>query len=130
MNKYFVYYNLHKHVFSCKDRKTGLVNKDLYSTTIKMSDCVFKVSQAGRKRVIQEQRKNVHAGVVGTVLAVNLSMDDLDDQLNELTELTYNPYLYDSFVTKEGKQKVVSAETVYLLKKKIYAKNVLTQPQS
>jgi hypothetical protein len=91
-----------------------------------MSDCIFKVSQAGRKRVLEQQKKNVHAGVVGTVLAVNLSMDDLDDQLNELTELTYNPYLYDSFVTKDGKQKVVSAETVYLLKKKIFAKNVLT----
>jgi hypothetical protein len=90
-----------------------------------MSDCEFKVSEKGRQRVIQEQRKNVHAGVVGTVLAVNLSLDDLDDQLNELTELTYNPYLYDSFVTKETKQKVVKAETVYLLKKKIFAKNVV-----
>ena len=124
MEKYFVYYNLHKHVFSCKNKKTGLVNKDLYSTTLKLSDCEFKVSEAGRQRVLKEQRKNVHAGIIGNVLAINLTIDDLDNQLNELTQLTYNPYKYNSFVVKETEQPVESAEIVYLLNKKIYAKNV------
>lgn len=123
--KHFVYYNLHKHLFSCKDIKTGLVDKELYSTNIKMYDCKFKVSKKGRERVIKEQKKNVHAGVVGTVIAT--STFDIDDKLANLTELTYNPYLYDSFIVKNSKQKVVSAEIVYLLNKKIYAKNVLTE---
>lgn len=124
MEKYFVYYNLHKHLFSCKNRKTGLVNKDLYSTSLKLSNCEFKVSEAGRQRVIEEQRKNVHAGVVGNILAIDLCIEDLDNPLNELTQLTYNPYKYNSFVVKETEQPVESAETVYLLNKKIYAKNV------
>ena len=68
MEKYFVYYNLHKHLFSCKNKKTGLVNKDLYSTSLKLSNCQFKVSEAGRQRVLKEKRKNVHAGIVGNIL--------------------------------------------------------------
>jgi len=124
MNRYFCYYNLHKHVFSSKNVKTGLVDKDLYSTTVKLVDCVFKVSEAGRQRVLKEQRKNVHAGVVGNIIAVNLSLDDLDDQLDELTELTYNPYKYDSFVVKETGKRVETADTVYLLKKRVFAKGV------
>lgn len=124
MEKYFVYFNLHKHVFSCKNRKTGLVNRDYYSTALKLSNCEFKVSEAGRQRVLKEKRKNVHAGVVGNVVAIDITIEDLDNPLNELTQLTYNPYKYDSFVVKETEQPVKSAEIVYLLNKRIYAKNV------
>ena len=124
MEKYFVYYNLHKHLFSCKNRKTGLVNKDMYSTALKLSNCEFKVSEKGRQRVLKEQRKNVHAGVVGNVVAINITIDDLDNTLNELTQLTYNPYKYNSFVVKKTEQPVKFAETVYLVNKRIYAKNV------
>jgi len=31
-----------------------------------LKDATFKVSRAGRERVIREQRKNVHAGVQGS----------------------------------------------------------------
>jgi hypothetical protein len=96
----------------------------MYSTALKLSNCEFKVSEAGRQRVLKEQRKNVHAGVVGNVVAIDITIDDLDNPLNELTQLTYNPYKYNSFVIKETEQPVKFAETVYLVNKRIYAKNV------
>ena len=123
MEKYFVYYNLHKHVFSCKNKKTGLVNKDLYSTSLKLSNCQFKVSEAGRQRVLKEKRKNVHAGIVGEITAHNI-VEPTPDDLNGFYELTYNPYKYDSFVVKSTGAKVEGASQVYLFNKRIFAENI------
>jgi hypothetical protein len=82
--KVFVYFNLHKRVFSVK----ALEGKDKgrvigHRTMLAIDSPVFKVSEAGRQRVVRERRKNVHAGVVGSVL--------------------YNPYVFSSFVTPLGK---------------------------
>jgi hypothetical protein len=122
--RYFVYYNLHRHLFSAKNAKTGLVDREKYSSSIKMSNCTFKVSEAGRQRVLREQRKNVHAGVLGEIEAIDLDACDLDDLLPNLTQLTYNPYKYHTFVEKSSELPVKSAETVYLINKRIYAKNI------
>lgn len=63
MKKVFVYWNLHKHCWSVRDCKTRKVI--LHLPELSLSDCVFKVSEAGRQRVLREKRKNVHAGVEG-----------------------------------------------------------------
>ena len=73
--KHFVYYNLHKHVFSVRSCKSGLVEHHV--NTVILSDCDFKVSKAGRDRVLKEKRKNVHAGVKGTVKSLELCGFDL-----------------------------------------------------
>lgn len=113
--KHFVYFNLHKKVFSVKNCKSGLVVK--HSDTVILTDCEFKVSQAGRNRVLKEKRKNVHAGVKGVVVAF-----DLADGRNEcFVEVTYNPYLYDSFVIKDTKEPVISAKYVIMHEKRVYA---------
>lgn len=67
----------------------------------------MKVSQAGRRRVLKEKRKNVHAGIVGT-------WDYRDIHSIDGTGITYNPYLYESFVTKENKTPVFKAREVYM----------------
>lgn len=91
--KVFVYYNLHKHVFSIKamegDRKGRVVG---YSTHITLSDAIPKVSEAGRQRVIRERKKNVHAGIVGIVE----SLGDMGVQAGQ--PVTYNPYKFSTFV--------------------------------
>lgn len=91
--KVFVYYNLHKHVFSIKamegDRKGRVVG---YSTHITLSDAIPKVSEAGRQRVIRERKKNVHAGIVGIVE----SLGDMGVQAGQ--SVTYNPYKFSTFV--------------------------------
>jgi hypothetical protein len=121
--KYFVYYNLHKHVFSLKNNTTKKVEKR--SSIVLMQDCVFKVSEKGRQRVLREKVKNVHAGVLGELISTESEVDDT----SSFVELTYNPYIYDSFVVKESGKPVLSAKKVYLINKRIFAQDVLVKEE-
>jgi hypothetical protein len=85
-----VYFNLHKHVFSLRCVKTKLVLAHCNDWFV-MHDVKFKVSEAGRQRVIAEKRKNVHAFVQGTI-------GDLRVTQTSSYDVTYNPYKYASFV--------------------------------
>jgi len=67
----------------------------LHTDRIVLTDCVFKVSEAGRQRVIREQRKNVHAGVVG-VIHMGVDVPDTPNRVS------YNPYKNPYFVDKDG----------------------------
>jgi hypothetical protein len=107
--KVFVYFNLHKKIFSVKDVKTGLVVA--HTESINLTDCTFKVSEAGRQRVLKEQRKNVHAGVVGHYEPESKWFD---------TQATYNPYKYNSFVEVTTLEPLERASGVRLEGKKIY----------
>lgn len=103
-----VYYNLHKHLFSVADAKTGLVIG--HSPTVQLKNVAFKVSEAGRQRVLREQRKNVHAYVVGEYIG--------HGEGNEANQAKYNPYKYESFVTAD-EQPLHEAETVTCKDKQI-----------
>lgn len=110
MLKVFVYRNLHKDCWSVKalegiDR--GRVIAHMKEVTL--WNCKFKVSEAGRQRVLKERRKNVHAGVVGYIDKY------LDDWTCSITiPVTYNPYKYDSFVRAEDEQPIESANFVFM----------------
>lgn len=105
--KVFVYFNLHKKVWSVKalsGPNKGRVVAHL--DRLVLDDCAFKVSEAGRQRVLREKRKNVHAGVVGTLT---------DDQADFAgVAVTYNPYKYNSFVTRNDEQPIHKARIVVL----------------
>jgi hypothetical protein len=121
LSKHFIYYNLHKHLFSCKNKKTGLVEHR--ANTVILENCNFKVSKSGRMRVLKEQRKNVHAGVVGTILGLTDDTDIMDvykSSYFKLREITYNPYKYDSFVYKDSLKPIFEADKVILSGKKVY----------
>lgn len=109
--KVFVYYNLRKKVWSVKDVKTGLVIAHLNSVVIK--DATFKVSEAGRQRVLKEKRKNVHAGVQG-ILAQEIEADQwlLDNENGRVDTTRYNPYKYKSFVFGLYDEPIHNAEIV------------------
>ena len=95
-----VYFNLHKKLFSVRDCKTGRVVH--HTQRIWIEDPVFVVRKAGRERVLREKKKNVHAFVRGTWFKVQSDFDvsRLIDHQACSDEVTYNPYKYDSFVTK------------------------------
>ena len=57
----FVYRNLNKNCWSI--RINGLVA--IHAEHVILKEAQFKVSEAGRQRVLKEKRKNVHAGVQG-----------------------------------------------------------------
>jgi hypothetical protein len=64
--KVFVYFNLHKKVWSVKALEGPNKGRVVaHRNALSLYHCTFKVSEAGRQRVIREQRKNVHAGIVG-----------------------------------------------------------------
>lgn len=99
MTRVFVYKNLHATrknggltVYSLKavdgPDKGRVIG---HSSKVLLSDVRPKVSPAGRARVLREGRKNVHAGLVGTLVSTDL-------QPFHGSRITYNPYKYESFV--------------------------------
>ena len=61
------------------------------SPHVMLGDVRPKVSQAGRRRVLRQGRKNVHAGLVGTL--IHTGWQPFQGQ-----KITYNPHKYDGFV--------------------------------
>ena len=106
-----VYYNLHKKCLSV--RKRGLVIDHVSSILLK--NARFVVQPAGRKRVLKEKRKNVHAFVRGERVAV-ASFDGKSERI------TYNPYKYKSFVSVETGKPVYKKDIV-----SIDGRNILGQ---
>ena len=108
--KVFVYKNLHQDCWSV--RQDGLVKA--HTTEINLWDCAFQVNAKGRQKVLDEQRKNVHAGIKGYI-------DEFDLDLPDPTEVTYNPYKYDSFVDKDTESPIYSMEVAQLTQNKVIA---------
>jgi len=114
-----VYYNLHKHVFSVKDAKTGKVLG--HGNNIMLKNPVFQVSEAGRQRVLKENRKNVHAYVIGEFLGV-MELDR--DVKRQYDILYYSPYKQNKF-TIFGTMKDANGQGYHwalLEDKKVYAR--------
>lgn len=98
--KVFVYRNLHRKCYSVKSLKTGRVIAHVDS--IDLINVVFRVSEAGRQRVLKTRQKNVHAGVVGYIADVSL--------LRQSSKIVYNPYKYDSFIRSINEMPIYKAE--------------------
>ena len=115
MTGVFCYRNLNRKgvVWSVRSNRSGLVIRR--SGKVVLKDVTFKVSQAGRKRVLKEKRKNVHAGAKGT-LANPLLFDHLLVTSNGTAwkRVRYNPYEAGHFVDEQGR-KVIGAAYVALL---------------
>jgi hypothetical protein len=107
-----VYRNLHNGKMSIRDAKTKLVLG--HADQVFLHDAFFKVSQAGRARVLREKKKNVHAVVEGILGNANgfasfkgrdleghkfkhSIFTDAGTVFDELFSVTYNPYKYDQF---------------------------------
>ena len=119
--KVFVYYNLHKKCWSIKalegkDKGRVIAHKD----AVLLFDTTPKVSQAGRKRVLREKRKNVHAGIVGDWLPDTMGNDiSLDDKV-AFNQVTYNPYKYENFVYKADETCYTGGEITWMTYGKVF----------
>ena len=101
----YVYRNLHKQCLSV--RQDGIVK--CHAENVVLMDCEFKVSLAGQKRVRDEKKKNVHAGIKGFVVDARRSLELLDFGWESVY---YNPYStdwwqlesvpYDQYVDRAG----------------------------
>lgn len=110
-NKVMVYYNLHKHVFSVTHK--GLVKS--YSDYVRLKDVEFRVRQGGNEKVRSEERKNVHAFVIGTLVDYKESPSDDIPKPTGTKSITYNPYKYKSFVYKDSEEPIYTANEVELI---------------
>ena len=82
-----------------------------HADAVYMEGCTFKVSKAGRQRVLREQRKNVHAGVVGVVKPFPTDQSDPSNYVG----VKYNPYKYRTFVKADNPAiPVASADICWL----------------
>ena len=95
-DKIEVYRNLHKKCFSVrhKGKVVGYLEDDDY---LEMDDVKFVVQPAGRKRVLRENRKNVHAFLRGTYVNSRKFQMKLD-LLGVHCKVSYNPYKADTFM--------------------------------
>jgi hypothetical protein len=96
-----VYWNLHKRCFSIQHRGKVIAHKN--EVVIHFPE--FKVSEAGRQRVLREKRKNVHGFIIG-FLEDNPSNYNINDKFRVI----YNPYKYISFVFMDTEESVFQAD--------------------
>lgn len=104
-NQVFVYYNLRKHCWSVKSVQNGRVAG--HTNYLVVQNARFKVSESGRQRVLREQRKNVHAGVRGSLTQMNKAgvtryLNKMENP--ELVRVSYNPYKCSDFVTADDRR--------------------------
>lgn len=86
-----VYRNLHNGKWSIRDKKSKLIVG--HADIITVHDATFKVSKAGREKVLREKKKNVHAIVEGTLIA-----EGKDEAYGFTRPVRYNPYKYETFM--------------------------------
>lgn len=112
-----VYFNLHKRVWSCRCRKRGIVTNHAPVVIAPMGAGLI-VREAGRQRVLKEQRKNVHA--FARLDHGSTSMDvtgwtAFADELEGGIEISYNPYKGASFYRKDTGQPLGSVSSLIML---------------
>ena len=91
--KVMVYWNLHKKCFSVKQKGKVLA----HTGYVELFYPSYRVSQSGRNRVLREQRKNVHAYVVGYVAKT----PSTSIFFGNIKIVRYDPYKNKSFVRLE-----------------------------
>lgn len=104
-----VYRNLNKDCWSV------LLNGKvvLYAQTISLKDCIFRVSEAGRQRVLKSKRKNVHAFILGDVINYSEYSGVQSIPPLQTVKVSYNPYFSDSFFEIETKKNVHERKYVF-----------------
>lgn len=103
MTKAFVYWNLHRKLWSIRVNGKVVAHQE----TVTLRNCRFKVSLAGNARVRVERRKNVHAGVEGYLFEDTISI------LDNPRSVEYNPYMMTAFQDTDGNA-VFTADMVIL----------------
>lgn len=104
-----VYWNYNKKCYSVRslegENKGRVI---LHTNKLFLENVKFVVQAGGRNRVLKEKSKNVHAFVRGFIGK---------DRKIIGKSITYNPYKYSSFVSREDQKSIFSAKFARLLVK-------------
>jgi hypothetical protein len=85
-----------------------------HSDTFALTCCKFKVSEAGRQRVLAKGQRLVHAWVEGLVAPLSQPPKDA-------VEFTYNPYRAGTFTRRDTGQPIASALCCWLIGQSAFA---------
>lgn len=125
----FIYRNLHKpgHTYSVKSLEGEYKGQVIgYAQSMIIKDASLIVREAGRQRVIETGHKNVHAGIVGTIVAARGYEErhpcalTFDDQYYNVPVaqphiiVKYNPYVAPTFYNAKTKEPVHNAGLICL----------------
>lgn len=104
MERVFIYRNVRRGCWSIRSEGGG--NRGIvvaHADEVLLTDCTFKVSEAGRQRVLRERRKHVHAGVSGLLGAYHSFREPSVSGVINTDVLSvrvhYRPYTFDKFFT-------------------------------
>lgn len=114
--KCFVYLNLHTKRWSVRMHGKVVAHADI----VALRDVEFRVSEAGRQRVLRDRVKNVHAGVSGELVAlvgtprVDMELPFIDSlqKHNNDRAVWYSPYVTPTFITLPDRHAVHHAPSV------------------
>mgnify|MGYP006425728179 CR=1 FL=1 len=103
-----VYWNLNKKSWSVRalegERKGKVVG---HIDKLILRDCQFVVQPGGQKRTRKTGQKNVHAFIRGHIDGYHLPFPEKSRQV------TYNPFRNDSFIEKDSREPIHSADQTY-----------------
>ena len=99
-----VYYNFHRKTLSVQNKKHVIH----YADEVLLEDAKFWVSEAGRQRVLAEERKNVHAKIRGHWIDVDTRPD------TNWRRVRYNPYVRGCFFYAESEDPIDESDLVYV----------------
>ena len=92
-----IYFNLHRKLFTVQHKTAKGWRVLHHAAEVHMHFPRFKVSEAGRQRVLREKRKNVHAFVEG-IIGDSMNLPDPED----MQRVSYNPYKAGTFVLRDS----------------------------
>lgn len=114
-----VYYNIRKKCLSVVNPYTRRVVKHVAGA--QLHNVRFIVSLAGVQRIRRQNRKQVVAWAEGDMCMHGNGLEKLP--LTNFKKARFNPYLFDSFVTEDGKP-VYKAQECILLGKNIFVSGI------
>lgn len=115
--KFHFYRNLRTGTFSLRVRGKVIG----HPVSILCSDCTLVVSENGRKKVIRDKRKNVHAYISAEhYIDITQPID-----VSSYQEVYYNPYTTKTFVMKTSSEPIVNSPIVLLHENRVYIPNII-----
>ena len=110
-----VYFNLHKKLYSVQEKVDGRWKVVEHTNNINLVNATFKVSEAGRQRILRENKKNVHAYIVGE------RWPFIPKSFCYRDEVSYNPYKAAHFIVKDLELPLDKAKYVQITDGKVIA---------
>lgn len=101
-----VYKNLRNGLYSIRSLKTKRVIG--HASSVFITKATFRVSKAGRTKVLETRQKNVHAFVRGILSDFNVIRDHSEKPIR------YNPYLFETFVLAYDSTAIFTSDYCYL----------------